>query len=84
VTLIRVETKQERHEAKHREVTAMGEFTHGVEAEVNGMNGLTLGVETLEERIAPWVVGDVGVGVGVGIGADLGGGSGCECEEDCE
>src|SRR5437773_1930100 len=43
----------------------MGEFTHGVEAEVNGMNGLTLGVETLEERIAPWVVGDVGVGVGV-------------------
>ena len=57
----------------------MNEFTHGVEAEVNGTTGLTLGiealdVEALEERIAPWLVIGVGVGAVVGIG-----GCGCDC-----
>jgi hypothetical protein len=35
----------------------MNTFTHGVEAEVNGTYGLALGVESLEERIAPCLCG---------------------------
>jgi hypothetical protein len=56
----------------------MNTFTHGAEAEVNGTNGLTLGVETLEERIAPT---GVGIGIGAGVGLWLGGGGcgGCCC-----
>ena len=55
----------------------MNSFVNGVEAEVSGMNGLTLGVgaldvEALEERIAPWL-----------LGISLGG-SGCGCECHCE
>jgi hypothetical protein len=51
----------------------MNTFTHGAEAEVNGMNGLTLGVEALEERIAP------GLFIGIGAGLYVGGGCGCCC-----
>jgi len=57
----------------------MNGFTDHVEAEVNGTTGLTLGIETLdvealEERIAPWLFGVIGVGAVVGVG-----GCGCDC-----
>jgi hypothetical protein len=35
----------------------MNTFTNGVEAEVNGTYGLTLGIEALEDRIAPCLCG---------------------------
>ena len=64
----------------------MNASTHVVEAEVSGTNGLTLGVETLgveglEERIAPW-----GFGLGFGavvVGAVGLGGGGCDCGCSC-
>jgi hypothetical protein len=46
----------------------MNGFTRPADAEVNAMNGLTLGVEALEERIDPWLIGFVGVVGVVGFG----------------
>lgn len=50
-----------------------------------GTNGLTLGVEPLEERIAPTVIGvGAGVGVGVGVGIGFSGGGCCwDCHPSC-
>jgi len=45
----------------------MTEFTHGTEAEVNGMQGFALGVETLEDRIAPTFLA-IGISGGISLG----------------
>jgi hypothetical protein len=46
----------------------MNEYTRGTEAEVNGVEGLTLGVEALEERIAPSLVAVIGAAAAISFG----------------